>query len=104
MRTKPNSEENISPAIICNAPWRLIKIKPLDDYILEAEFVDGTHGFVNLKQLVTNPRSGVFVKLADVNVFNKVYVDYGVATWPEGIDLAPDNMYNEIKNNGTWIL
>lgn len=104
MRTESNTEKNIAPAITCTAPWRLTKIKPLEDYTLDAEFIDGTHGFVKMKQLIFNPHAGVFAKLADISNFNKVYIEYGAATWPEGIDLAPDTMYNEIKRSGTWYL
>jgi hypothetical protein len=38
------------------------------------------------------------------NVFNKAHLVYGVVTWPDGIDLAPDAMYYEIKRNGVWNL
>ena len=100
MRTESNTEKNITPAIVCTAPWRLTKIKPLEDYKLEAEFIDGTHGLVDMKQLITSQNAGVFAKLRDVNAFNKVYIEYGAATWPDEIDLAPDNMYAEIKRNG----
>jgi hypothetical protein len=31
-------------------------------------------------------------------------LEYGAVTWPGEIDLAPDAMYEEIKQNGTWAL
>lgn len=49
-------------------------------------------------------RAGIFAKLKDSNIFNQVYLELGVATWPGGIDLAPDAMHDEIKQNGKWIL
>jgi hypothetical protein len=104
MRTESNTEKNIAPTVTCAAPWRLTKIKPLEDYTLEAEFTDGIHGLVKMKQFITSPQAGVFAKLADINTFNKVYIEYGVATWPGEIDLAPDNMHDEIKRSGVWCL
>jgi hypothetical protein len=104
MRTESITGKNISPGIICAVPWRLTKIRSLKDYKLEVDFIDGTHGLVEMKQLIIGKKAGVFAKLIDVNIFNQVYLEYGVATWPGEIDLAPDAMYDEIKNNGHWIL
>ncbi len=104
MRTESNTEKNIAPAIVCAAPWRLTKIKPLENYKLEVEFIDGIHGFVEMKQLIMSQKAGVFAKLRDTSIFNKVYLEYGAVTWPGEIDLAPDAMHDEIKRNGIWTL
>ena len=40
--------------------------------------------------------------LKDVTIFLQGYIKYGVITWNVGdqeLDLAPDKMYQEIKNN-----
>lgn len=104
MQEESNTEKNIAPAIICTAPWRLTKVKFLENYKLEAEFVDGTHGFVEMGHLIASKKAGVFAKLRDINAFNKVYIEHGVVTWPDEIDLAPDTMHDEIRRNGVWIL
>jgi hypothetical protein len=104
MRTESNTEKNISPPIKCTAPWRVTKVKPLEDYKLEVTFIDGTHGFVEMKQMIMSAEAGVFTSLRDINIFNQVHLEYGVTTWPGELDLAPDAMYDEIKSNGIWIL
>ena len=104
MRTEPNAKKNITPAIICKAPWRLIYVKPLENYRLEVEFVDGTHGFVDMQQRIMSKKAGIFVQIRDMAVFNQVHLEHGVATWPGEIDLAPDAMHEEIKRNHIWIL
>ena len=48
--------------------------------------------------------AGVFAKLRDLNRFNQVHLAYGVATWFDEIDLAPDAMYDEIRAHGKWVL
>ena len=48
--------------------------------------------------------AGVFASLKDVHLFNQVYPEHGVVTWPGEIDLAPDAMHDEIKLHGKWIL
>lgn len=104
MRTKSITKENITPGIVCTAPWRLTKVKPLSNYELEVEFIDGTQGFVEMVALIMSDKAGVFAALKDKNLFNKVYLEYGVVTWPGEIDLAPDVMHNFIKQNGRWVL
>jgi len=36
--------------------------------------------------------------------FEKAFVKYGTVTWPCGVDLAPDAMYDSIKTSGVWHL
>lgn len=104
MRKKSNPEKNISPRITCTAPWRLTKIQPLPNYSLEVEFTDGTHGFVEMAALIMSDKAGVFAALKNRALFNQVHLEYGVATWPSEIDLAPDAMYQEVKSKGRWVL
>jgi hypothetical protein len=104
MRPTSNTKKNTAPGIICTAPWRLIKVRPLANYRLEVEFIDGTHGFVEMAQRVKSDKAGVFAALKDVNLFNQVHLEYGVVTWPGEIDLAPDAMHDEVKLHGKWIL
>ena len=104
MRPTSSAEKNTAPGIICTAPWRLTKIKPLANYRLEVEFIDGTHGFVEMSQRVKSVKAGVFAALKDVSLFNQVHLEHGVATWPGEIDLAPDAMHDEIKLHGKWVL
>lgn len=52
-------------------PWRLIKVKPLKHYKLEVEFIDGTQGIVEMEQLISRDKAGVFVALRDPDIFNQ---------------------------------
>ena len=104
MRTKSTSKENIATGIVCSAPWRLTKVTPLSNYELEVEFNDGTHGFVEMVKLILSDKAGVFAVLQDKDLFNKAHLEYGVLTWPGEIDLAPDAMFDAIKQKGRWVL
>lgn len=104
MQTETASEKNITSEMIRVVPWQVTKVKPLEDYKLEVMFIDGTHGLVEMKQMIMDIEAGVFASLRDINTFNRVHLEYGVTTWPGEIDLAPDAMYDEIKSNGVWIL
>jgi hypothetical protein len=103
MPKKSTIEKNISPEIICAAPWRLAKVKPLGKYRLAVEFNDGTCGLVDMEGLIMSKKAGVFAILRDPNQFDRVYINYGTAVWPSEIDLAPDTMYDEIKKQGKCV-
>jgi hypothetical protein len=102
MRKKFSSKKNISPRITCNASWRLTKVNPLPNYTLAVEFKDGTKGLVNMTALIQSSKAGVFSHLKNLTLFNQVHLEYGVATWPGEIDLAPDAMYDAIQQKGIW--
>lgn len=68
---------------------------------LQVEFADGTAGRVRFDP---SHLTGVFAILKDIAVFNQASIVGGAVTWPGGIDLAPDAMYEAIKLRGEWIL
>jgi hypothetical protein len=73
---------------------RVISVKALPDWKLDILFADGTSGIVSLKDRLFGP---VFEPLKDEAVFAKVMVDeFGAVCWPNGADLAPDALYENI--------
>jgi len=65
------------------------------------KFADDIRG--NVKFLPSH-LTGVFEPLKNPSFFAKAHVDHGAVTWPGELDLAPDAMYDEVKQNGVWIL
>ena len=96
--------DGIVPPIKPTAPWRVAEVRSLQDFRLYVRFLDGTEGTVNMKARVHSSKAGVFSVLADAGLFNQVGLTYGAVTWPGEIDLAPDAMYDEIKEHGKWVL
>lgn len=94
----------VTPPIMCNQPDDVAEAKALDGFRLHVRFCDGVEGEVDMSALVHSARAGVFALLADPARFAEVYVEYGVVTWPDQIDLAPDAMYTEISKSGKWVL
>ncbi len=71
----------------------VVKVKPMEDFILEIEFSNGEVKYKDMKPLFDKP---IFSKIQDINIFNSVQVLYGAITWivdDEEIDLCPDNTY-----------
>jgi hypothetical protein len=104
MRNQAESTQDTTPGVVLSAPWRIAEIHVLPALCLSVVFVDGTAGEVDLSRLVNSEKAGIFAALRDPSFFRRVYLEYGVATWPGEIDLAPDAMYDEIKENGKWVL
>ena len=85
--------------------WHVASVESLPDYCLHVRFRDGLEGNVFMRERVFAPRAGVFSTLADPETFTQVSVDEGGAVvWANGLDLAPDSMYYEIKQHGEWVL
>jgi len=76
------------------AYWRITEAHVLDDHAILVRFTDGLEGVVRFSQ---DFFQGVFSHLSDPVKFREVTVVEGAITWPGGLDLAPDAMYQEIK-------
>ena len=65
----------------------------MQNYKLWVRFNTGEAKVFDFKPLLN---SLAFAPLADTEVFNSVYIDYGVAVWNNGdIDIAPDMLYSD---------
>jgi hypothetical protein len=68
----------------------IIGVKALDDYNLELTFENN-----EIKIFDMNPylETGLFKKLKDKKLFNKVKISFDTIEWPGGIDLDPEILY-----------
>ena len=82
------------------AYWRITKARVLDDHAIQVRFTDGLEGVVRFSP---DFFQGVFSHLCDPVKFRELAVVDGAVTWPGGLDLAPDAMYQEIKLHGEQI-
>ncbi len=74
---------------------RVTSVKALPGYRLDVEFTDGTRGIVDCSGDLWGPQ---FEPLRDPERFAEVSVDeFGAICWPNGADLAPDALYDEIR-------
>lgn len=76
---------------------RIQSVKPLEDFIVELEFTDGTKREVDLEPYL---RGKVFEPLRnDLKKFQAVKVDrrMGTIVWENGADIDPDVLYHGLK-------
>ncbi len=77
----------------------VVKVKPMAGFRLWARFSDGREGVADLSGLTA--RTGPMVApLKDPAYFNRVFVEAGAPTWPNGYDYAPSALYAEMRDAG----
>lgn len=103
---KADRTPEVEPAIKHTAPWRVTAVSALPDARLRVTFVDGTSGEVEMGGFLRSSAldGTVFEALRDPAMFAQVRVVLGAVQWPNGADLAPDAMYDAIRENGVWIV
>ncbi len=96
----------VTPAPRPAAAWRVVSVRPEPDSRLSVRFKDGTAGEVDLGALLASPKvvGTVFEPLRDPAFFARATLEYGAVSWPNGADLAPDAMYDEIRAAGRWVV
>jgi hypothetical protein len=92
------------PPINPCATWRVANVEALPGYRLRVRFNDTSEGEVDLSRLILGPCAGVFAVLRDEALFRQAHVKLGAVTWPGDLDLAPDAMYQAIREEGEWIV
>ena len=81
--------------------YDVVSVTPLGHLKLLVRFADGLEGEVRFEP---SHLYGVFEALKDPETFRRVGCDDGFVAWPGDIDLAPDAMYDAIKEHREWVL
>jgi hypothetical protein len=74
----------------------------LSDYRLAITFMDGNSGVADCSSVVSSTNSGIYAPLADSKFFERVEIDLGVLAWPNGADLDPAWLYDNIAGGKSW--
>lgn len=72
----------------------VIKVIPGRDYVLSIDFDNGEKGTLDMKQFLD---FGVFKRLKDQDVFQRVRVSFDTIEWDVGIDLDPEFIYERCR-------
>ena len=96
------TQEHRPAGVIAAAPWRVRSVSALPGYRLSVTCNDGTSGVVDMSRLVASEKAGIFAALKDEKMFNQVSVELGAPIWPNGADLDPEWVHEEIGENKTW--
>jgi hypothetical protein len=70
--------------------------KHIDSYKIWLKFNDKTEGVIDLESTIVNDRRKIFKALRDRESFKKFKVDADTIVWENGLDLAPEFLYDLI--------
>jgi hypothetical protein len=96
------TQEHRPAGVTAAAPWRVRAVNVQPGYRLSVTCNDGTNGLVDMSRLVASEKAGIYAALKDEKLFNQVSLELGVLTWPNGADLDPEWVHEEIGKNKSW--
>ena len=76
--------------------WNMNDVKEIKyrkDYVYYVEFDDGMQGEIDFSSYLS--RGAVFQPLSDLDFFKRATVAGGTITWPNGLDIAPETLYEK---------
>ena len=99
---KENPATGVVPAPTPAAPWRVKAITILSDYRLALTFMDGVNGIADCAAIRTTDNPGIYEPLREQDYFGQAKLELGVPTWPNGADLDPAWLYDNLRDGKTW--
>jgi len=77
----------------------VLRLRPLEGHRLWVHFTDGAEGVRDFSDIIAG--GGPMVEpLKAQDYFNRVFVEMGAPTWPNGFDVDPINLYLELREAG----
>jgi uncharacterized protein YkvS len=74
---------------VVNAEW-------VGGYKVFVEFNDGIDGTIDLREKLNSDHRQIVRDLLDIDKFKTVKVDYDTLCWENGVDFAPEYLYEKI--------
>jgi len=74
---------------VVNAEW-------IGDYRVFVEFCDGVSGTIDFTEKLGRDHRQIVRNLLDINVFKTVKVDNDTLCWENGVDFAPEYLYEKV--------
>jgi hypothetical protein len=102
MPSQASTQENPAAGVVPAAPWRVNAVTVLPNHQLAVTFRDGRYGVLDCSAVQKPGDHGIYAPLADDDFFSRVEIELGVPTWPNGADLDPAWLYEELAQRKLW--
>jgi len=74
----------------------VVKTELKGDYAVYVEFNDGVSGVINFKEELEKEHLEIIRELLDLKLFNTVKLSHDTLCWDNGVDLAPEYLYEQV--------
>ena len=81
---------------------KVLKIELVGNHRLRFQFTDGSVGEYDFAKIV-NESGSMVEPLRDADYVKRVFLEFGAPTWPNGFDVAPAWLQQEIAAAGNLI-
>ncbi len=78
---------------------KLTRLEKLGGFRLRLRFNDGSEGVHDFAGMVQEP-GPMMEPLRDEAYFDRVFLEFGAPTWPNGLDIAPEWLRREMEAAG----
>ncbi len=78
---------------------KVVRLENLGGYRLFVAFSDGSMGMHDFSAMVQEPGAAI-APLRDAAFFDRVFLEFGAPTWPNGFDIAPEWLRREMVGAG----
>lgn len=102
MPSQAATEENSTAGVIPAAPWRIQAVSVLPNHRLALTFRDGLRGVADFSAIGTTANPGIYAPLTDIDFFSQVKIELGVLTWPNGADIDPAWLHENLATEKSW--
>jgi hypothetical protein len=75
----------------------VVNAKIIEEYKIEIKFNDGADGIIDFQPIIANDKREIIKELLDKDKFQTVQVAYDTLVWENGVDFAPEYLYEIIK-------
>lgn len=79
---------------------KITRLEKLGGFCLRVRFNDGSEGVHDFTAMV-NETGPMVEPLRDQAYFNRVFLEFGAPTWPNGFDIAPEWLRQEMEMAGS---
>jgi hypothetical protein len=77
---------------------QVTKARYIDQYRIYLVFNNHKEGIVDLKAVIGKDHRPIFTDLADIDKFKKFKVESDTIVWENGLDLAPEYLYEKLES------
>ena len=75
----------------------VVKAELKENYKVYIEFNDGTAGVIDFYEKLQNDHRQIIRELLDLEKFKKLKTEMDTICWDNGVDFAPEYLYEQIK-------